>query len=159
VFYVPALHGMGAPTWDFGARGALLGITRGVGRAQVVRAVLEGVAHRGADLVEAAQTDTGLSLAALRVDGGMTANATFLQAVANAAARPVEVSPVLEATTLGAGYLAGMAVGLWRDEHEVADAWSPRVVVEPNGPSRREQWLEARGRALRWEPALSALDF
>jgi glycerol kinase len=64
----------------------------------------------------------------------MTANATFLQAVAKAAARPVEVSPVLEATTLGAGYLAGMAVGLWRDEHEVADAWSPRAVVEPNGP-------------------------
>jgi transposase len=55
--------------------------------------------------------------------------------------------------------LAGMAVSLWRDEHEVADAWSPRTVVEPNGPSRREQWLEARGRALRWEPALSALDF
>jgi glycerol kinase len=159
VFYVPALHGMGTPSWDFGARGALLGITRGVGRPHIVRAVLEGIAHRGADLVEAAETDTGLALAALRVDGGMTANATFLQALANAIARPIEVSPELEATTLGAGYLAGMAIGLWRDEQEVADTWSPRNVVEPNAPSRREQWLDARGRALRWEPGLSALDF
>jgi glycerol kinase len=159
VFYVPALHGMGTPAWDFGARGALLGITRGVGRAQVVRAVLEGVAHRGADLVEAAETDSGLSLPALRVDGGMTANHTFLQALATATARPVEVSPVLEATTLGAGFLAGLAVGVWRDETEVAQAWAPRIVVEPSGPSRRDQWLEARGRALRWEPGLSTLEF
>lgn len=158
-FYVPALHGMGAPAWDFGARGALLGITRGVGRPQVVRAVLEGVAHRGADLVESAEADTGLALAALRVDGGMTANRTFLQALADATGRPVEVSPVLEATTLGAAYLAGMAIGLWRDEDEVAAAWAPRAVVEPAAPPRREQWLEARSRALRWEPGLSTLDF
>jgi glycerol kinase len=159
VFYVPALHGMGAPAWDFGARGALLGITRGVGRAHVVRAVLEGVAHRGADLVEAAEADTGLALSTLRVDDGMTANRTFLQALADACGRPVEVSPVLEATTLGAGYLAGMAVGLWRDEQDVAASWAPRAVVEPAGPSRREQWLEARSRALRWEPGLSTLEF
>ncbi len=142
--FVPALNGMGTPLWDFGARGALLGLSRGVGRAQVVRAVLEGVAHRGADLVEAAEADSGLTLSSLRVDGGMTANATFLQALADATSRPVEVSPVLEATTLGAGFLAGMAVGLWRDEDEVAAAWSPRTVVEPAGPSGRETWLEAR---------------
>lgn len=158
-FYVPALNGMGTPAWDFGARGALLGVTRGVGRAQVVRAVLEGVAHRGADLVEAAEQDSGAPLQALRVDGGMTANATFLQALADATGRPVEVSPVLEATTLGAGFLAGIAVGTWRDEDDVAAAWRPRTVVEPVGPSRREQWLEARSRALRWEPGLSALSF
>src|SRR5207253_9394438 len=133
VWFVPALLGLGTPVWDFGARGALVGLTRGTGRAEVVRAVLEGVAHRGADLVEAAEVDRRLAIGSLRVDGGMSANGTFVQALADAAARPVELSPVLEATTLGAAYLAGMAVGLWRDEDEVARAWSPRRVVEPKG--------------------------
>lgn len=159
VFYVPAPLGMGTPAWDFGARGALVGLTRGSGRAEVVRAVLEGVAHRGADLVEAAETDAKRTIESLRVDGGMTANQTFVQALANAVQRPVEVSPVLEATTLGAAYLAGLAVGTWSDESDVASAWNPKQVVEPNKPSVRERWLEARERALRWEPDLSALDF
>ncbi len=101
VIYVPALLGLGTPQWDYGARGTLVGITRGTTRAHLVRAVLEGVAHRGADLVEAAEADTGLAIGALRVDGGMSANPTFTQALADAAGRPVEVSPVVEATTLG----------------------------------------------------------
>ena len=159
VFYVPAPLGMGTPTWDFGARSVLVGLTRGTGRAEVVRAVLEGVAHRGADLVEAAETDAKRSIDSVRVDGGMTANQTFVQALANAIQRPVEVSPVLEATTLGAAYLAGMAVGTWKDESDIASSWSPKQEVEPDQPSVRERWLEARHRALRWEPDLSALDF
>jgi glycerol kinase len=159
VFYVPAPLGMGTPAWDFGARSTLVGLTRGTGRAEVVRAVLEGVAHRGADLVEAAETDANRSIESIRVDGGMTANKTFVQALANAVQRPVEVSPVLEATTLGAAYLAGMAVGIWKDENDIAAVWSPKQVVEPTKPSVRERWLEARQRALRWEPDLSALDF
>ena len=84
VWYVPALMGLGSPVWDFGARGTLVGLTRGTGRAEIVRAVLEGVAHRGADLVEAAEADTGLSIDTLRVDGGMTANPVFVQALADA---------------------------------------------------------------------------
>src|SRR5206468_7284634 len=80
VWFVPSLLGMGTPAWDFGARGTLLGLTRGSGRAEVVRAVLEGVAHRGAGLVEAAEADGGVTIASLRVDGGMTANAVFVQA-------------------------------------------------------------------------------
>ena len=159
VFYVPAPLGMGTPAWDFGARGALVGLTRGTGRAEVVRAVLEGVAHRGADLIEAAETDAKRKIESVRVDGGMTANKTFVQALANAAQRPVEVSPILEATTLGAAYLAGMAVGTWKDESDVASAWKPKQVVEPNRESGRDRWLEARERALKWEPDLSALDF
>ncbi|HLH46990.1 MAG TPA: FGGY family carbohydrate kinase, partial [Acidimicrobiales bacterium] len=79
---VPALNGLGTPAWDFGARGALLGVTRGVGRPQIVRAVLEGIAHRGADLLEAAERDTGLRPETLRVDGGMSANGVFLRALA-----------------------------------------------------------------------------
>src|SRR5579875_562252 len=111
VVMVPALSGLGTPAWDFGARGALLGLARGAGRPQLVRAVLEGVAQRGADLLEAAEVDAGLTVPALRVDGGMSANPVFVQALADACRRPVELSPQLEATTLGAGYLAGLAVG------------------------------------------------
>ncbi len=159
VYFVPALLGLGTPTWDFGARGTLLGLTRGSGRAEVVRAVLEGVAQRGADLLEAAETDAGLPIPSLRVDGGMSANHVFVQALANACGRPIEVSPVLEATTLGAAYLAGMAVGTWADEEEVADAWRPRTVVEPNGRLDRDRWREAVERAREWIPALSAISF
>lgn len=159
VVYVPALLGLGTPHWDYGARGTLLGITRGTGRPQLVRAVLEGVAQRGADLLEAAEADAGLTVESLRVDGGMSANPTFLQAVADAAQRPIEVSPVLEATTLGAAFLAGMAAGTWAGEDEVAAAWAPRERVEPGTPLDRERWREAVQRAREWFPDLSALDF
>jgi glycerol kinase len=159
VVFVPALLGLGTPDWDYGARGTLLGITRGTGRPEIVRAVLEGVAERGADLVDAAETDSGVSIPALRVDGGMTANPTFVQALADAAARPVEVSPVLEATTLGAAFLAGMADGTWSGWDDVAGAWKPREVVEPARTVDRDRWREARRRASGWFGDLSALDF
>jgi glycerol kinase len=159
VWFVPALLGLGTPKWDFGARGALIGLTRGTGRAEVVRAVLEGIAHRGADLLEAAEKDGGLRVASLRVDGGMSANVTFVQALADAVARPVEVSPVLEATTMGAAYLAGMAVGIWRDEDEIASLWSPAQVVEPARQVDRDRWQDAVSRAMGAVPELSALDF
>ncbi len=158
VVFVPALLGLGTPAWDFGARGMLIGLTRGSGRAQVVRAVLEGVAHRGADLVDAAEADGG-PLQSLRVDGGMSANATFVQALADATGRPVEVSRQTEATTLGAAYLAGLATGLWSSFDEIAAAWRPRAVVEPGRRLDRDQWAEAVRRARRWIPDLSALDF
>ena len=164
VTFVPALLGLGTPDWDFGARGLLLGITRGTGRAEITRAVLEGIAQRGLDLVESAEADAGLSLASVRVDGGMTANGLFVEMVADALGRPVEVSPVLEATTLGAGYLAGMAQGLWADEAEVASAFSPRVVVEPQiddatRAAMRERFLEAKRRSERTIPDLSGVEF
>ena len=159
VWYVPALVGLGTPSWDFGARGTFLGLTRGTGRPELVRAVLEGVAHRGADLVESAEADAGLSITRLRVDGGMTANGTFLQALADAAARPVEVSPVLEATTLGAAFLAGIAVGTWNGLDDIAATWKPSVVVEPQKKTDRARWRAAVDRARAWLPDLSALDF
>ena len=159
VWFVPALLGLGAPVWDYGARGTLLGITRGTGRAEVVRAVLEGVAHRGADLVEAAEADAALTIGVLRVDGGMSANRVFVQAVADAAQRPVEVSPVLEATALGAGFLAGLATGTWGSMDDVAACWQPSVVVEPGRPTDRDRWRMARDRSRNWLPDLSALDF
>jgi glycerol kinase len=159
VVYVPALLGLGTPRWDFGARGTLLGLTRGSGRAEIVRAVLEGIAQRGADLVEAAQVDTGLPIEALRVDGGMSANPTFVQALADATQRPVEVSPVLEATTLGAGFLAGLAIGTWAGMDDIAAASQPRATVAPGPPLDRDRWAEAVDRAAGWIPDLSALSF
>jgi glycerol kinase len=160
VVAVPALLGYGTPQWDFGARGALFGLTRGTGRPEVVRAVLEGIAHSGADLLEAAERDAALDIGPLRIDGGMSANQVFVQALADACGRPIEVSPHLEATTLGAGLLAGLAVGTWSDLDDAARTWSPRTVVDPSGrPVDRERWRQATERAARWYPELSALSF
>ena len=159
VAYVPALLGLGAPVWDYGARGALLGLTRGSGRPQIVRAVLEGIAQRGADLVDAAETDSGIAIPVLRVDGGMSANPTFLQALANATQRRIEVSPEREATTLGAAYAAGLAIGVWPDDDAIAASWNPAEVVEPVGSFDRERWADTLERARRWFPDLSAIAF
>ncbi len=164
VWFVPALLGLGTPVWDYGARGTLLGLTRGTGRPEVVRAVLEGVAHRGADLLEAAEADTGLRPATLRVDGAMSRNTTFVQALADAVGRPVEVSAETEATSLGAAFLAGMAVGTWSDEADAAAAWRPSRVVDPavddaTRQRHRSRWAEARRRSERTIPELSDLSF
>ena len=159
VVYVPALLGLGTPDWDYGARGTLLGITRGTGRAHIVRAVLEGIAQRGADLVDAAEADAGLTIASLRVDGGMSANPTFVQALADATGRVVEISPVREATALGAGLLAGLAIGTWSGFDDIAATWRPQAVVEPAAPMDRDRWTRAVERARQWYPELSAFDF
>jgi glycerol kinase len=164
VWFVPALLGMGTPVWDFGARGALVGLTRGSGRPEVVRAVLEGVAHRGADLVEAAEADSRFPIHSLRIDGGMSDNDVFVNALADAIGRPVEVSPVLEATTLGAGLLAGLAIGSYASEEELAATFTPRRTVEPRNDDTqraqtRERWLLARSKAEATIPELSGISF
>ncbi len=162
VVFVPAPLGLGTPHWDYGARGTLLGLTRGTTAAHVVRAVLEGVAHRGADLVDAAEADTGLQIPTLRIDGGMSTNPTFVQALADASGRPVEVSPVVEATTVGAAKLAGLGTGALADTADVAATFTPARVVAPSGdadPDRRHRWQEAVRRSRGWIPELSALDF
>jgi glycerol kinase len=168
VVYVPALMGLGTPHWDYGARGTLLGLTRGSGRPQITRAVLEGVAHRGADLVDAVEADGGLTIPGLRVDGGMSRNPTFVQALADATGKVVEVSRHTEATTVGAGYLAGLAVGIWDSTDDLTALWNPATVVEPSegfgtdGPQRsaaRATWADAIQRSRGWIPDLSALDF
>ncbi len=161
VAYVPALLGLGTPFWDYGARGALFGITRGTTRAHIVRAVLEGVAHRGADLVDSAEKDSGLSIGEIRIDGGMSRNPTFVQALADATGRPVRVSPVSEATTLGAGFMAGTESGQWHNLADAADGLSGAPVTSPLGAPgiSRQQWSEAVSRSRSWIPELSSLDF
>lgn len=159
LIFVPALLGAGTPHWDYGARGTLLGLTRGSTRAHVVRAVLEGVAHRGADLVEATEAATGEQIDHLRIDGGMSRNTVFAQALATATGRPVDVSKVSESTLLGAAFLAGTAHGIWSDLDEAARTWQPLLRCEPLHSPDREIWYEASRRAAGWIPELSALDF
>jgi glycerol kinase len=164
VMFVPALFGLGTPRWDYGARGGFFGMTRGTGRAEMVRAVLEGVAHRGADLLEAAESDTGLSIAELRLDGGMSANSVVVQALADFTGRPVAVSPVTEATTLGAAYLAGLAVGVWADEAETAALFRPSRIAEPTlsddaRATARARFAAAVEGCAGWVPELSAISF
>lgn len=166
VVFVPALIGLGTPHWDYGARGTLLGLTRGTTGAHIVRAVLEGVAHRGADLLSAVENETGLRTDRLRIDGGMSRNSVFVQALADATNRPIDVCRETEATTLGAAFLAGSGVGVWRSLAEACSNATPLRVVEPsdgrvNSPTMpsRAQWHEAVRRAQGWIPELSALDF
>jgi glycerol kinase len=164
VWFVPALLGLGTPVWDFGARGTLVGLTRGSGRPEIVRAVLEGVAHRGADLIEASEADSGYPITSLRIDGGMSENAVFVGALADAIGRPVEVSPVLEATTLGAGLLAGLAIRTYASTEELAGTFSPRRTVEPrlsdgDRAAARNRWLAARSKAEATIPELSGISF
>jgi glycerol kinase len=142
----------------------VVGLTRGSGRPELVRAVLEGVAHRGADLVEAAEADSGLPIATLRVDGGMSANDVFISALADAVGKPVDVSPVLEATTLGAGLLAGLALGAYGSVDELAATFFPRRTVEPRlddvtRAGTRARWLAARAKAEATIPELTGISF
>jgi glycerol kinase len=164
VIFVPALIGLGTPHWDYGARGSLFGLTRGSQRPHIVRAVLEGVAHRGADLMDALMGDhPGTDVHELRIDGGMSRNPSFVQALANTTGTPIAVSPVAEATTLGAAYLAGLAISTWSGPDEIAELWSPMATVDPDPGFDREaeraQWHHAVTRAAGWIPELSALDF
>jgi glycerol kinase len=159
VMFVPALLGLGTPFWDYGARGTLLGLTRGSGRPQIVRAVLEGIAQRGADLVDAAEKDGTPPIPELRIDGGMSRNPTFVQALADATQRRVEVSPVVEATTLGAAFFAGLAIGTWNSWDDIGATWRPEQVIEPKRVLDRDRWADAVERAKGWFGDLSTLDF
>ncbi len=161
VVFVPSLSGLGTPVWDHGARGLLIGVTRGTTRAHVVRAVLEGVAHRGADLLDAVEAATGAVIGALRIDGGMSRNPVFCQALADATGHDVEVSLEREATARGAALLAGVATGVWTDldaATAAAAAHGMASVVTPRRTLDRDRFAEARARAGQWIPALSALD-
>lgn len=158
VVFVPALSGLGTPQWDHGARGLLIGITRGTTRAHIVRAVLEGVALRAAQLLDAVEADTGQHVDVLRVDGGMSANGVVLQALADATQRPVERSGHREATAVGAGYLAGVAAGTWSDLADATATRGPAELVEPRGTLDRDRFADACRRGAGWIPELTSLE-
>ena len=163
VTFVPALSGLGTPQWDFGARGGFFGLTRGSTKAHMVRAVLEGIAQRGADLVDAAREATGVTLEELRVDGGMSANDFFVQRLADFTGRRVAVSTEREATTRGAGLMALVAHDAMSLE-DVEALWDPKLVVAPaiaedERRRSRAHWADVVARVEKTIPELSAVEF
>jgi glycerol kinase len=155
VYFVPALTGLGSPYWDPYARGTILGLTRGSGRAQLARAALEAIAYQTVDAVEAMERASGERLAELRVDGGAVSNAWLMQFQADMLGRPVVVPEVSETTALGAAYLAGIATGIWTTD-EVEALWREAARFEPRiGEDEREtllaDWRRAVERAKGWE--------
>jgi glycerol kinase len=155
VYVVPAFVGLGAPHWDPHARGAIFGLTRGATRAHLVRATLEAMAYQTRDVILAVERDAGVPLAELRVDGGAAANDLFLQLQADILGRDVVRPAVLETTALGAAYLAGLAVGFWRDPADVAHHWredrrfSPRLAADQR-ETLYAGWQRAVARARNW---------
>ena len=143
------------------AEGANVTVLDSAEEKNLLKSTIDNLRAQGVRVIcgHAAEGDSGIAVPRLRVDGGMSANPTFVQALADAGQRIVEVSPVIEATTLGAAFLAGLAVGTWRGEGEVAATWSPRQRVEPQRKLDRDRWREACRRAARWIPDLSAVDF
>jgi glycerol kinase len=156
VYFVPALVGLGAPHWDAYARGTITGITRGTTRAHLARAALESMCYQTRDVVEAMERDSGISLKELRADGGAVVNSFLMQFQADILGVPVEVPQVAETTSLGAAYLAGLAVGFWKSREELDAKWKVERRYEPcmmEAERERlyERWLKAIGRARDWE--------
>lgn len=133
VYVVPAFVGLGAPYWDMYARGAIYGLTRGTGRTHIVRAALEAIAYQTRDVLEAMVADTGVDIAALRVDGGASQNKFLMQFQADILNRQVEQPQNVESTALGVAFLSGLAVGFWQDEeaikatHRIAHGYTPQM--------------------------------
>lgn len=155
VYFVPAFVGLGAPYWDAEARGLLIGLTRGTTRAHLARAALEAMAYQTRDVLEAMQTDAGVPLAQLRVDGGATANNWLCQFQADALGVPVHRPVVQETTALGAAYLAGLAVGYWRDLDDLRQNWAlDREFTPVLSADRRDRlygdWRDAVQRSRGW---------
>jgi glycerol kinase len=147
VYLVPAFAGLGAPHWDAAARGLVTGLTRGSTAGHLARAALESIAYQSADLLGAMQADCGTRLRELRVDGGATVNHALMQFQSDLLRVPVVRPRTTETTALGAAFLAGLAVGYWRDRAEIADLWSVGHTFRPRPPARRMTKLQAAWRA------------
>jgi glycerol kinase len=150
VYLVPAFTGLGAPYWDPDARGSISGLTRGTTRAHIARAALESIAFQSAELLEAMQNDSGEKLSELRVDGGAAANDLLMQFQADLLGVPVVRPQVLETTALGAAYLAGLTVDLWKSREELESHWKAERRFEP-----RMSTSERQERMLRWREAVT----
>ena len=130
-YVVPAFTGLGAPYWDQYARGTIVGITRGVNKYHIIRATLESLAYQVNDVLVAMEADSGIRLAALKVDGGASANNFLMQTQADIIQAPVNRPQCVETTAMGAAYLAGLAVGYWSDKEEVIKNWAIDQIFEP----------------------------
>ena len=155
VYLVPAFTGLGAPHLDMYARGCLIGITRGTKREHIIRAAQESIAYQSNDLLIAMQRDLGTSLQELNVDGGASRDSFLMQFQSDISGCPIRRPVIRETTALGAAYLAGLAVGVWKNQQELKQLWRCDTVYHPKMPdSLRQQklagWDKAVGRSLHW---------
>ena len=155
VHFVPAFTGLGAPYWDPHARGAIFGLTRGTSPAHIARAALESIAFQSAELLQAMQNDADEPLTELRVDGGAAGNNLLMQFQADVLGVPVLRPQTLETTALGAAYLAGLTVGLWKSREEIATHWKLERRFEPQMDADRAaelmtRWRDAVSRSRNW---------
>jgi glycerol kinase len=156
VYLVPAFAGLGAPHWDAYARGTMVGLSRGSTAGHIARAALESIAFQVADVLEAMQNDTGLAVEQFRADGGAAANNLLMQCQADLIGAPVVRPQVTETTALGAAYLAGLAVGYWKNRDEIDQQWQIERTFEPQmersrAAELRDNWRRAVERAKGWD--------
>lgn len=155
VYIVPAFTGLGAPYWDMYARGAIFGLTRGANKNHIIRAALESIAYQSKDLIDAMEEDSGCKLMSLKVDGGASRNNLLMQFQADITGLEVVRPIITETTALGAAYLAGLAVGFWKSEEEIAQKWSISQAYTPNLDEDKKEklykgWKNAVERTKGW---------
>ncbi len=156
VYFVPAFTGLGAPHWDAGARGLMIGMTRGTTAAHVARAALDAIAFQVSDVLDAMVKDSKTPIRELRVDGGASANNLLMQIQADLAGVPVVRPRIIETTALGAAYLAGLALDIWKKPNDIASCWEMEKRFEPRMSAEqrlqmRSRWNDAVARAKGWE--------
>ena len=150
-YVVPAFTGLGAPHWDQYARGTIVGITRGVNKYHIIRATLESIAYQVNDVLEAMRADSGIELAALKVDGGASANDFLMQTQADIINAPVNRPVCVETTAMGAAYLAGLAVGYWKSKEDVIKNWAIDAAFEPEiAEADRVKRIKGWNRAVKY---------
>lgn len=155
VYFVPAFAGLGSPHWDPYARGTIVGLTRGANAAHIARAALESIAYQTADVLHAMESDSGIRLSELRVDGGATQNNLLMQFQADVLGVRVVRPKVFETTALGAAYLAGLGIGFWKNADDISAQWQADRAFEPKMPRAEAQrlmagWNKALARAKDW---------
>jgi len=155
VYMVPAFTGLGSPYWDMYARGCIIGITRGTTREHIMRAALESIAYQSYDMIRAMENDVGLEITEFKADGGASVNKLLMQFQADISAMRVIIPKVSESTALGAAYLAGLSVGVWKDTDELKQHWHCEKTYEPNMDEEKRimglnGWNKAVGRSLNW---------
>ena len=150
-YVVPAFTGLGAPHWDQYARGTIVGITRGVNKYHIIRATLESIAYQVNDVLEAMKADSGIRLASLKVDGGASANNFLMQTQSDIINAPVNRPRCVETTAMGAAYLAGLAVGYWKDKQDVKKNWKIDQIFLPSiDEEKRQKKIKGWNKAVKY---------
>ena len=160
VYVVPAFAGLGAPYWNQHARGTIVGITRGTTGAHFARAALDSIAYQTMDVLKAMEADSGISIKELRVDGGATANNLLMQFQSDLLDTKVVRPVITETTAIGAAYLAGLAVGCWKDLEEIQAQWQMETVFHPKMEEEKRKelsagWKKAIQAAVSWSISLN----